>query len=232
MRGPDTSMGGDFREFPPTPGFVKPEDGLPSWTGSFDALSRLYWKPVYLFLRTVGRFSNDDAKDQAQQFFLHLIRNRGLERYRPTVAPFRVYLKSCLRNFLIDEVRRRAAVPAAEVPLDAVPDPAADEAEKEFDQEWLRTILETSVAEVRADLAAAGRAVEWALFEAYDLRDPAQPRATYAELGAAHGLSEAEVRNALAYVRGRLRERAVAQVRQGVGDAAGLRSELGQLGLL
>lgn len=232
MRGPDTSMGGDFREFPPTPGFVKPEAGLPSWTGAFDELSRLYWKPVYLFLRTVGRLSNDDAKDQAQQFFLHLLRNRGLERYRPTVAPFRVYLKSCLRNFLIDEVRRRSAAPASEVPLDAVPDPAAADADQEFDREWLQAILEASVAEVRAELEAAGRAVEWTLFEAYDLRDPDRPRATYAELGAAHRLSEADVRNALAYVRGRLRERAVGQVRKSVGDSAGLRSELGQLGLL
>jgi len=232
MRGSDTSMGGDLREFPPTPGFIRPDAGLPLWSGAFDELSRLYWKPVYLFLRTVGRLSNDDAKDQSQQFFLHLLRNRAVERYRPTVAPFRVYLKTCLRNFLVDEVRRRASAPGAEVPLDAIPDPAAGEADRDFDREWLQSVLEAAVTEVQAELAAAGRSVEWALFDAYDLRDPAQPRTTYAELGAPHGLSEAEVRNALAFVRGKLRERAVAQVRRSVGDSAGLRSELGQLGLL
>jgi RNA polymerase sigma factor (sigma-70 family) len=232
MAGPDTSMGGGLREFPPTPGFVKPDPGQPLWSGAFEELSRLYWKPVYLFLRTVGRLSNDDAKDQAQQFFLQLLRNRALERYRPEVAPFRVFLKSCLRNFLVDEVRRRAARPGVEVPLEAVPDPAAEEAGREFDREWLRSVLEAAVAGLQAELALAGRSVEWELFQDYDLRDPERPRATYAELGAPHGLSEAEVRNALAYVRGKLRERAVAEVRRSVGDPAGLRSELGQMGLL
>ena len=111
MKGPDTSMGGAGRDFPPTPGFLKagPGTGAAPWADALDQLSRIYWKPVYLFLRTVGGLSNDDAKDLAQQFFLRLVESRSLSRYEPGRAPFRVFLKACLKNFLTDEFRIRAA---------------------------------------------------------------------------------------------------------------------------
>lgn len=240
MKGPDTSMGGNLREFPPTPGFIKPDPGesVPSWGNAVDQLSRIYWKPVYLYLRTVSGLSNDDAKDLTQQFFLHLLESRAVARYRPARAPFRVFLKSCLRNFLTDDLRQRGSLKRGgdrtPIPLEEAAERAAapEEAEREFDQGWLQAVLETALEEVRGDLAAQGRTAEWAVFEAYDLRDPAAPPATYAELGRAHGMSEAEVRGALAVVRGRLRERAVEEIRRSVTDPEELRSELGSLGLL
>jgi RNA polymerase sigma-70 factor (ECF subfamily) len=236
MSGPDTSMGGGLRDFPPTPGFIKPAPGEApaSWNRGGDQLSRIYWKPVYLFLRAVAGLSNDDAKDLTQQFFLHLLESRALARYEPARAPFRVFLKSCLRNFLADDLRARGALKRggdrSAVPLEAAGEAAAPEAE--FDQGWLQALLETALEEVRADLAAQGRSAEWALFEAYDLRAPSAPAKSYAELGREHGLTEAGVRNALAYARGKLRERVVDEVRRSTADAGTLRAELGHLGFL
>ena len=236
MKGPDTSMGGVGKDFPPTPGFLKPAPGQDAapWADTLEHLSRVYWKPVYLYLRTVGGLSNDDAKDVAQQFFLRLVEHRSLARYEPSRAPFRVYLKACLKNFLTDEFRARSSQKrsvdrtesgSAEVAV-------APEAEKAFDRAWLQSVLEAAVEALKEELLARGRGAEWALFQAYDLRDPGAPKATYEELGREHRMSEGEVRGALAFVRGKLRERVIEQIRRGVHDADELHAELRHLGFV
>ena len=229
-------MGGAGREFPPTPGFLKPGSGqaVASWADALDQLSRIYWKPVYLFLRTVGGLSNDDAKDLAQQFFLRLVESRSLARYEPSRAPFRVYLKASLKNFLTDEFRLRGAkkrtVDRAATASDDVA--VAPEADREFDRGWLQSVLEAAVDALRDDLLSRGRSAEWALFQAYDLRDPGAPKATYEDLGREYRMSEGEVRGALAFVRGKLRERVIDQVRKSVNDVEELHSELRHLGFV
>lgn len=210
-------MGGELRDFPTTPGVV-------TWSDALEELSRVYWKPVYLYLRTVWRASNEDAKDLAQQFFLHLVKHQSIERYQPSRAPFRVYIKTCLRNFLIDEHRRREA---GAVPL-AQEVEAENDADAQFERAWLQTVLDEAIAEVRREIAPAA----WAVFEAYDLRPADRPKSTYAEIGSAQGMSEGEVRQTLANVRALLRTRAIAQVRKSVSDPDELCSELGHLGFL
>lgn len=239
MKGPDTSMGGSLREFPPTPGFIKPEAGgeAPSWSHAVEQLSRLYWKPVYLYLRTVGRMSNDDAKDLTQQFFLHLLESRTVERYQPARGPFRVFLKTCLKNFHTDHLRQRGSLKRsgdrAALTIEEVGEAAAAVGHEDpFERAWLQAVLERAIEEVRLDLHARGRIADWAIFEAYDLRAPDQPKATYTELGQAHGLSEDAIRGALAYVRGKLREHVVEQVRRGTTGPEELRAELSHLGFL
>jgi RNA polymerase sigma factor (sigma-70 family) len=236
MKGPDTSMGGAGRDFPPTPGFLKagPGTGEAPWADALDQLSRIYWKPVYLFLRTVGGLSNDDAKDLAQQFFLRLVESRSLDRYEPSRAPFRVYLKACLKNFLTDEFRIRAAKKRSIDRTTSASDDVAvaPEAEKEFDRAWLQSVLEAAVDLLKEDLLSRGRSAEWALFQAYDLRDPGAPKTTYEELGREHRMSEGEVRGALAFVRGKLRERVIEQVRKSVNGTEELHSELRHLGFV
>ncbi len=221
-------MGGDGRGFPPTPGALKPAAGGPAWADALEVLSRTYWKPVYLFIRTVWKCSNEDAKDLAQQFFVHLMNSQAVERYRPSRASFRAYIKTCLRNFLADEHRRRESLKSggdrATVPLDAVDPPV----EQDFDRVWVQSVVEAAIDAVKAEVAP-DRPAHWAVFEAYDL---SESTASYAELGAQHGMSEADVRNALAYVRGRLRDAVVRQVRESVSDPEQLAEELGQLGLL
>lgn len=222
-------MGGSLRSFPSTPGFLKGTP-LPAWGEALDELTKLYWRPVYLFLRMVRRLSNDDAKDLAQQFFLHLLQHRTVERYRPSRGSFRPYLKTCLRNFLADDRRRREARP--EVPLPDADAVEAPDADAEFERGWVQSVLETALARAREDLLAAGRGPDWDLFEAYDLCDADAPPSTYAELGRVQGRSEADVRNALAFVRGRLRDRVVEEVRRLVSDPEELAAELAHLGFL
>lgn len=229
-------MGGVGSDFPPTPGLLKPGPGQEAapWADTLEHLSRVYWKPVYLYLRTVGGLSNDDAKDLAQQFFLRLVERRSLASYEPARAPFRVYLKACLKNFLVDEFRARSSQKRSVDRAAAAPEAAAiaPEAEREFDRAWLQSVLEAGVEAVKEDLLARGRGTEWALFQAYDLRDPGAPKVTYEELGREHRMSEGDVRGALAFVRGKLRERVIEQVRRGVHGVEELHAELRHLGFV
>ena len=178
--------------------------------------------------------TNDDAKDLTQQFFLHLLQHRTVERYQPELASFRVFLKSCLKNFLTDELRQRATLKRsgdqAAISLEVAGEtPAVPPGDDPFERAWLQAVLEKALDEVRLDLRTRGRTRDWTIFETYDLGGS---NASYAEIGKAHGLSEADVRGALAYVRGRLREHVVEQVRRGVSSPGDLRTELGHLGFL
>jgi hypothetical protein len=93
-------------------------------------------------------------------------------------------------------------------------------------------MLEAAVDALKEELLARGRSVEWELFQAYDLRDPGAPKATYEDLARVHRLSEGEVRGALAFVRGKLRERVIDQVRRIVNGVEELHSELRHLGFV
>ena len=63
-------------------------------------LARLYWRPVYKFVRTEGRSSIKDAKDLTQEFFGYLLEGDVLPKYDRTKGRFRSFLKGVLRNFL------------------------------------------------------------------------------------------------------------------------------------
>ena len=228
-RDPDTSMGRGPREFPATPDFLRNQQS--SWGGAWEELSRIYWRPVYNFVRFVWKVSNEEAKDLSQQFFLNLIRNRTVERYEPDRGAFRPFLKTCLRNFLLDEARRRARRSTVSIGEMDLPDESSD-ADREFDREWLRSLVEESLTRVREGLASEGRASLWSLYEAYELREPDQPKKTYVQIGKDFGMEEPQVRRALILVRARLKEEVLEQVRRSIPDPRDMAAELAHLGLI
>jgi hypothetical protein len=87
----------------------------------------------------------------------------------------------------------------------------APDADDFFRQEFVRTLFERVVEEVRVEYARTGRAVAFSLFERYDL-DPS-PDISYASLARESGLTQAQVTNGLAQVRRRFRERAIEVLR-------------------
>ncbi len=75
---------------------------------SHEALSelcRIYWRPVYLFLRRQG-YSADDAQDLTQGFFADLIETRSYARADREKGRFRSFLLGALKHFVADERRR------------------------------------------------------------------------------------------------------------------------------
>jgi RNA polymerase sigma-70 factor (ECF subfamily) len=74
---------------------------------ALDSLIRIYWKPLYFFVRQRG-FGNEEAKDIVQEFLASALEHRMIRRADPLRGRFRTFLLASLTNFLKD--RRRAWV--------------------------------------------------------------------------------------------------------------------------
>jgi len=76
-----------------------------SQTKALDVLIRIYWKPLYFFVRRQG-FGNEEAKDIVQEFLKNALEHRMIPRADPLRGRFRTFLLAALTNFLKD--RRRS----------------------------------------------------------------------------------------------------------------------------
>jgi RNA polymerase sigma factor (sigma-70 family) len=188
---------------------------------------KLYWKPVYAFVRTALGKSGEDSKDFTQAFFTHLLERGFFGRAESVAGSFRSYLKQALRYFVID-LERGLAARRPEKPLfslDAAPGdlermgPAApDESpERSYDREWFRCLLDLSLKTLESTLESEGKTLYFSVFRAFvgDFWKPAPPipgapigspaGPTYRELAARLEIRESDVRNYLSYCRRELR---------------------------
>ena len=72
-----------------------PDDAL----RALSELCRIYWRPIFLFLRRQGS-NPDDAQDLTQGFFAHLIESRAYARADPDKGRFRSFLVGALKHFV------------------------------------------------------------------------------------------------------------------------------------
>ncbi|HXG61888.1 MAG TPA: sigma-70 family RNA polymerase sigma factor [Planctomycetota bacterium] len=68
---------------------------------SLDALIRIYWKPLYFFVRQRG-YDNETAKDIVQEFLAVLLERNAFAKADPGRGRFRTFLLAALSNFLKD----------------------------------------------------------------------------------------------------------------------------------
>lgn len=144
-----------------------------------EKLLTAYWGPIYAYIRRSGR-SRDESADLAQQFITEVVLERGLlERAAPERGRFRTFLKTALRNFLIDQHRRTTscgrspATPlAGGAALDRLEPAQNDEPADAFDRQWAATLLSLVLERLEADCAACGQQSHWAAFHAAVI-DPA-----------------------------------------------------------
>ena len=133
-----------------------------------EELCRLYWYPLYAFVRRRGH-SPEDAKDLTQGFFLSLFRRRSLDQVTPIKGKFRAFLLASLKNYLSTEFYREKTVKRGGnvefVPLDFASgddqytnEPsAALTPEKVFDARWAMTLLDLAMAQLRAEYEGRGK---------------------------------------------------------------------------
>jgi RNA polymerase sigma factor (sigma-70 family) len=185
---------------------------------ALDAIIEAYWKPVYKYLRMKWSLTPDDAADLTQEFFTTALEKDVVENYDPARARFRTYLRMCLDGFASNarkaERRLKRGGGVALVPLDfetaegemTTREPAVvADVDELFYREWVRALLERSVADLKRAADDSGRPVMFEVFSRYDLIDDEASRPTYAEIGRALGLSAATVTNHLAAMRRQFR---------------------------
>jgi RNA polymerase sigma-70 factor (ECF subfamily) len=202
---------------------------------SLEKLCRLYWRPLYAFIRRQGE-SPHDAQDLTQEFFLRLVKKDYLNAVDQGKGRFRSFLLAALRHFLSNERDKARAQKrgggVSPLPLDF--DDAethlgcqpADKITPEtlFERHWATTLLEQALARLRQEYAALGREP---LFEQLKATlTEARGSVPYSALAASLNLSEAAVKMAVHRLRQRYRECLRAEIARTVATSAEIDDEL------
>jgi RNA polymerase sigma-70 factor (ECF subfamily) len=194
--------------------------GTPEARRALGDLCRLYWYPLYAFVRRRG-YNADDALDLTQGFFTRLIDKNDLAAADPARGRFRAWLLASMKHYLANEWDKATAAKRgggrAVFSFDIDPDDAerryrhepahAVTPERVFDRRWALTLLEQALAAlaVESDLEGKGE-----LFEALrptltaDGRDAADE--SYRDLAARLGTSEGAIKVAAHRLRRRYRD--------------------------
>src|SRR3989442_7169189 len=80
----------------------------PTARDALNQLCRIYWPPIYAFVRRQG-FAPSDAADLAQDFFVHVLEHEALSTVAREKGKFRSFLQKSLSNFLHNERDRASA---------------------------------------------------------------------------------------------------------------------------
>jgi RNA polymerase sigma factor (sigma-70 family) len=177
----------------------------PAAQEALEKLCRIYWRPIYSFIRRQG-IPREQAEDITQGFFAQLLERRKFSAVRKEKGRLRSYLLGALKYFLADERRRVMAIKRGSglrpIPLEEL---RADEridiepsdpmtAEMIYERRWALTVLEQVLSRLRDEYSEAGNA---ALFDSLKQLLPDEPGSpSQAEIAAQLGMTDNAVRQA------------------------------------
>src|ERR1051326_2808277 len=126
-----------------------------SWRTFFDR----YWELLYNVARRSG-LGEPEAQDVVQETVIAVAKAMPGFRYDPTRGSFKQWLLRIAGRRIMDQMRRKyrqpqraefqlEALDEAEAPADFISDPAAQQVEAAWEEEWERRILAEAVPRVR-----------------------------------------------------------------------------------
>ena len=206
------------------------------------ALSELcaaYYAPVVAFLHRSGR-EEDAAREQAHEFFAHLLERDALGGAERERGRFRSYLLGALKHFLAREheraQRRKRGGGSVAVPLDAGTDTSlglilaeshALPPDEFFDRQWALAVLDRALASLERECIAAGKADDFARLKPWLTGDAAH--GDQAAAAGALGISEGALKVAVHRLRRRFREAVKAEIAQTLATPDAVEDEMRQL---
>ena len=131
-------------------------------------LCRIYWRPIYAYLRRIGH-PRHDAEDLTQSFFQHLLENETLQRASRGRGRFRSFLLGALKRCLANEHMQQHTlkrgggmrfISTDELEAEELHHLRADREaapDEVLDARWAGVVLERALDKVRADCAAEGK---------------------------------------------------------------------------
>jgi RNA polymerase sigma-70 factor (ECF subfamily) len=196
-------------------------------------LCRIYWRPIFLFLRRQGS-NPDDAQDLTQGFFAHLIESRAYARADREKGRFRSFMLGALKHFLAHARAREGAQKRGGGiivgPLDTASIAEADarvanvpawSAEHVYEREWAETLLRQALDRLAQECALAGKDELFKHLNTH-LSVTSEAAVPYNELSTRLGRPVATLRSDVA----RLRSRYRAILREEVGGTVAQPSEV------
>ena len=177
----------------------------PAAQAALEKLCRIYWRPIYGFVRRQG-IQPEEAKDLTQGFFALLLERRDLEAVRKEKGRLRSYLLTSLKHFLASEQRRALTVkrgkgqqllPLEELSaIERIEMERADHlsAERLYERRWAVTLMEQVLRRLKDEYGKAGNA---ALFDSLKQLLPDEPGTqSRAEIALQLGMTDNALRQA------------------------------------
>jgi DNA-directed RNA polymerase specialized sigma24 family protein len=133
-------------------------------------LLKRYLPAMRSYLVNVRRVDPDRADDLLQGFLTSKVLEQDLiEQASATKGKFRTYLLTSLNNYIVSEVRKETAQkrrPGDMFSIDSEMEPAgsAPRADRAFDVEWARALLQQVQARMKAECERTDRADVWGIF--------------------------------------------------------------------
>ena len=184
-------------------------------SAGMDQLIRVYWKPLYYFVRQKG-FDNETAKDIVQSFLTDALERGSITKADPARGKFRTFLLTSLSNFMKDRHKASGRLKRgggkATLSLDfecgdrqyALEVASGETPETALDKSWAMRTLERCMGQLQgspAHLRAFRMITEGS---------------TYAEVEKETGLSETAAKTAVFRLRNQLRENVLRQITSSV----------------
>jgi len=182
---------------------------------ALEHLCRVYWYPLYAFVRR-GGYCAEDARDLTQEYFARLIEKRSFSKVDREKGRFRSFLLASLKHFLANEWDKARAHKRGGgcdiVPLDALSaeeryrlEPADQwSADKIFTRRWAAALLDQVMCRLQNEWNEAGKGK---LFHALkETLDGEKSASSYAGIAARFDMTEGAAKVAAHRLRRRYRE--------------------------
>jgi RNA polymerase sigma-70 factor (ECF subfamily) len=154
---------------------LKNWDDQESWKVFFDT----YWKMLYSVAKRSG-LNDSEAQDVVQETIVAAAKQIPNFHYDPAIGSFKSWLMLIIRRRIIDFLRKQGnARQRQQVPIDPatatagatdtmarIPDPAGDQINAIYEEEWQQHILEIALQKVRQEVAYE----QFQMFDCYALK--------------------------------------------------------------
>jgi len=210
----------------------------PTAEEALNKLCRIYWRPIYGFVRRQG-VRPEEAKDLTQGFFALLLERRDFDAVRKEKGRLRSYLLTSLKHFLTNEHNRAMAIKRGAnqrlIPLEDLRErervgfepPETSPPDEIYERRWALSLLDQVLARLRDEYRAAGNVQLFDRLQRSLTDEPDQPSAaaTARELGT----TESAVRQASYRMRKRYRQLLREEIAHTVMAAGDIEDELRHL---
>jgi RNA polymerase sigma-70 factor (ECF subfamily) len=207
----------------------------PTAREALEQLCRIYWPPIYSFLRRERRTA-EDAQDLTQDFFAQLLERGDFAAVRREKGRLRSYLLGSLKHFLANERRRAMTRKRGEgrVPI-SLENLSTDEGcegkelspDRVYDRRWALTVLDQVFARLMVECQNLGRP---GLTERLcELLSGEPDRPAQSQIAREFGMTENAVKQAFHRLRQRYRQLLREEVAETVATPADIEKELREL---
>jgi RNA polymerase sigma-70 factor (ECF subfamily) len=141
----------------------------PESRASLATLCRVYWLPIYGFVRRNG-YDREQAEDLTQAFFTAMLEKNYLGDADRERGRFRTFLLTAVKHFLANEWDRAHALKRGGgqvvIPIDSaeaeawyVPEVVGQQTPQSlFERRWAQSLLEQVMAKLQAEFSVKGKA--------------------------------------------------------------------------